>query len=180
MDTRQRSWPRIWLMTDERMGDGLCGAIDRVPERAGVVVRHYSLGAEDRAELAERIAQIARRRGLVVAVAGDVDLAERVGAELVHNPGSDPGQLPFSRSVHSVEEAEAAKADGAALAFVSPVFATCSHPGAPLLGEKQASMIARAAGVPAIALGGMNAANFGAVKNAGFYGWAGIDAWLRD
>ena len=180
MDTRQRSWPRIWLMTDERMGDGLWGAIDRMPEGAGIVVRHYSLRAEDRAELAERIAQIARERGLVVAVAGDVDLAERVGAELVHNPRTDRGRLPFSRAVHSFDGAEAARVEGAALVFVSPVFSTKSHPGAPALGEKQAAMIARAAGVPAIALGGMNAANFDAVKDAGFYGWAGIDAWLRD
>src|SRR5439155_26981070 len=36
--------PRLWLMTDERQGDGLWAALERMPRGAGVVFRHYSLG----------------------------------------------------------------------------------------------------------------------------------------
>ena len=87
--------------------------------------------------------------------------------------------LPFSRSVHNDAEARLAKADAAALVFVSPVFPTRSHPGAPALGIDEAGRLARIAGVPAIALGGMDRERFAALAERGFYGWAAIDAWLN-
>ena len=97
MDSRQRDWPRAWLMTDERMGDALWPAIDRLPEgEAGIVVRHQALEPSMRSALAARIATICRSRGLVLAIAGDGALARDVGADLVHNPG-EAGSLPHSR-----------------------------------------------------------------------------------
>ncbi len=101
-----------------------------------------------------------------------------MGADLIHNPPDVPADIPFSKAVHSIEEAEAAARVGASLVFVSPVFATRSHPGAPALGPEHAERIAEAAGAPAIALGGMDARRFAELE--GFYGWAGIDAWLGD
>jgi thiamine-phosphate pyrophosphorylase len=180
MDSRQRSWPRIWLMTDERMGDRLWEAIERLQRGAGVVLRHYSLPPEAREELARRLAVMARLRDLTLSIAGDVELARRCGAQIVHNPIGDAGELPFSRAVHNAEEARGANAEGAALVFVSPVFPTRSHANAAALGVEQAAGIAMAAGVPAIALGGVNAENFAELDRTGFYGWAGIDAWLHD
>ena len=181
MTARQRDWPRAWLMTDERLGEKLWTAIDRLAiKHSGIVLRHYSLAEDVRAELARRIADICHRRSLALAVAGSEDLALTVGADLVHNPSEPPLRLPFSRSVHSVDEAEAARADGAVIVFVSPIFPTSSHPGAKPLGRPLARRIAQAAGVPAIALGGMDARKFARVQRDGFYGWAGIDAWLGD
>jgi thiamine monophosphate synthase len=181
MTVRQTDWPRAWLMTDERMGEGLWTAIDRLPmKHSGIVFRHYSLADEVRATLARRIADICHRRGLALAVAGNENLAVTVGANLVHNPPAPPLSLPFSRSIHSIDEAEAACTDGAAIVFVSPVFPTSSHPDAKPLGRPLARRIALAAGAPAIALGGMNALKFAGLKRDGFYGWAGIDAWLGD
>ena len=177
MKARQQSWPRIWLMTDERMGERLWEAVERLPEGAGIVFRHYSLPAEQRAKLAEQLAESAKKRGITFAVAGDVELAKRTRAQLVHNPTCDTTGLPWSRSVHSLEEAEAAK--GAALVFVSPIYATRSHPGQEPLGPGLAAKIAREAGVSAVALGGMDAEKFAQLEREGFYGWAGIDAWLR-
>ena len=112
------------------------------------------------------------------AVAGDLDMAQAVGADLIHNPADIEADIPFSKSVHSLEDAEATARIGASLVFVSPVFATRSHPGAPALGLDRAKRLAEAAGAPAIALGGMNARRFAELE--GFYGWAGIDAWLSD
>lgn len=179
MKDRQQSWPRLWLMTDERMGDRLWDAIGRMPPGAGIVFRHYSLSRPAREELARRIGSAIRKRRITLGIAGDVELAERLGAEIVHNPAA-PTSVPFSRAVHSLEEVDSAKAEGAALVFVSPVYATSSHPGGEPLGPKRAAEIAGAAGLPAIALGGVNARNFPALKREGFYGWAGIDAWLGD
>ncbi|NUT00091.1 MAG: thiamine phosphate synthase [Sphingomonas sp.] len=181
MTSRQTSWPRAWLMTDERMGGRLWEAIDRLPiKHSGIVFRHYSTAPDGRALLAERIADICHRRALALAVASDVALARAVDADLVHNPAEPPIGMRFSMSVHSMEEAEFAKASGAALVFVSPVRATRSHPGRKPLPRALARRIAAAAGAPAIALGGMNEWNFQRYEREGFYGWAGIDAWLGD
>lgn len=181
MTARQTPWPRAWLMTDEQMGEHLWEAIDRLPiEDAGIVFRHYAMRPDARAVLARRIADICKRRGLALAIAADANLARTLGADLVHNPPEVPADLPFSRSVHSMTEAEAAKADGAALVFVSPIFPTGSHPDRKPLGVVLARRIASTAGVPAIALGGMTDHKFPRLEREGFIGWAGIDAWLGD
>ena len=180
MDTRQTGWPHCWLMTDERMGDRLWEAIHRLPiGDGGVVVRHYSLPPIKRTELAERIAGLCRKRGLLLSVARDAELARATGAELVHDPDRVPEDLPFSRPVHDLDEARRAKAEGAALVFVSPVHETRSHPDAKPLSREMAKKIVRTVGCPAIALGGMDARNFPRAEKDGFYGWAAIDAWIR-
>ena len=180
MTRSQRLWPREWLMTDERMGDRLWEAIQRPQHaRGGVVLRHYGLPVEQREVLARRIADICARRRLTLAVDRDPDLARWIGADLVHNPREPMADLPFSRSVHSIESARSARAEGAALVFVSPVRKTRSHPGQQPLGKAKAERIAREAGVPAIALGGMDRLAYMGMRDA-FYGWAGIDAWLRE
>ena len=166
-------------MTDERMGDRLWAAIDRLPiKHSGIVFRHYQTAPDARAMLARRIADICHRRNVALAIAADVELARALGADLVHNPPELPLDLPFSRAVHSLEDAEAARTDGAALVFISPVYPTSSHPGQKPLYPALALKIARASGVPAIALGGMDALKSARLERDGFYGWAGIDAWL--
>jgi thiamine monophosphate synthase len=166
-------------MTDERLGDRLWNAIDHLPKHtSGIVFRHYSLVGEARQALGHRVAIKAADRGITLAVAGDPDLAVKLGASLVHNPPRLPCPLPFSRSVHSLDEAKRAQTDCAALVFVSPIHETSSHPGQPALGASLESEIAEAAAVPALALGGMDARNFADLPSGSFYGWAGIDAWI--
>ena len=178
MTARQTVWPRTWLMTDERLGIRLWEAIDRLPKDSGIVFRHYALAPAERLDLAREVASACRARGFTLAVVGDIDMARAVGADLIHNPPDVPDGIPFSKALHSLEEAEAAARVGASLVFVSPVFATRSHPNAPALGPGRAIRLAEAAGAPAIALGGMNAQRFAELE--GFCGWAGIDAWLGD
>ena len=179
MAANQPPWPRDWLMTDERMSERLWEAIGRVPAgTGGIVFRHYSLGLEERLELGKRIAEVAHARKLVMAVAADSRLAEQLGARLVHNP-LEPSELPSSRSVHNEREARAAREEGAALVFVSPIYPTRSHPDAPALGTERAARLAKLAACPAIALGGMTFGRFWELGDD-FHGWAGIDAWLQD
>ena len=125
----------------------------------------------------EEVARACLARGLMLAVAGDVGLARRIGAAMVHNPVGEAKGLLVSRSVHDLREAEAARS--ADLVFVSPVFATRSHPGAEAIGIEGAMVLAKRSGVPAIALGGMDAERGEAAIRAGFHGWAGIDAWAE-
>lgn len=164
---RRHPVPRLWLMTDERMGDELWAALDALPRGAGVIFRHYA--APDRAGLMSRVARIARRRGLVLLGAGGLQ-----GPHGAHNAAS---RGLVSRSAHSRREALAA-ARSADLVFVSPVFPTRSHPGALALGPARLAAMIRGIGVPIIALGGMNARRMRALKPLGVHGWAGIDAWI--
>jgi thiamine-phosphate pyrophosphorylase len=60
-------------------------------------------------------------------------------------------------------------------AFLSPVFATSSHPGAASLTPVRAAFIAAAAPVPVYALGGITARNAGLLAPA-FAGLAAITA----
>jgi thiamine-phosphate pyrophosphorylase len=180
MFARQTGWPRCWLMTDERMGDRLWDAIDRLPiGDGGVVVRHYGLAEEERRLLAERVARVCEKRGLMLAIARDQGLAIRLNAELLHNPQAVPAGLPFSRPVHNLAEAERARSEGARLVFVSPIHPTRSHPGTKPLSRETAKKIVKTVGCPAIALGGMDARNFVRAEKDGFYGWAAIDAWIQ-
>ena len=178
MAANQSPWPREWLMTDERCGDQLWQAIEALPWGAGIVFRHYGTPLHERAALAERVASLCRDRGLVLAIAGNVELAQALNAAMIHNPVGNPALVPVSRSAHSPKEAAAACSSGASLIFLSPVYATRSHPGRQPLPRDTAQRIVADCPVPVIALGGMNRARFGERQADGFYGWAGIDAWL--
>ena len=170
--------PRLWLMTDERLGDRLWEAIDRLPQgKAGIVFRHYKTEQKARLVLARRVAALCGGRQLTLSVARDVNLASDLDAGLVHNPTQATGRMPFSRAVHSIHEATAARDEGAALIFIAPVYATRSHPDRKPLGVEAAIQLAAAAGVPAIALGGLNRERFAPLQDT-FHGWAAIDAWL--
>jgi len=88
-----------------------------------------------------------------------------------------PGLL--SVSVHNTGAMIAARRAGVDVIFLSPVFPTRSHPGAPTLGPMRFATLARLARCPVIALGGMNAARFRRLKPLGAYGWAAIDALIN-
>lgn len=167
--------PRLWLMTDERIGDALWPALEALPRGAGVVFRHYRTPLAGRRHLFAKVARIARRRGLVLIRAGDVWLGQ--GEAGVHAGRKHEHGLKTA-SAHSRREAITEVRAGADLLFVSPVFATRSHPGAPALGVRHARQIVQDLPVCAVALGGMTPARGAALMRAGFWGWAAIDAWL--
>ena len=163
--------PHLWLMTDDRMGDSLWKALERLPRGSGVVFRHYGLGLAERRALFAKVANVSRRRGLLLVRAG----AERLGREDgVHGRR---GRGIRTRAAHSRREAVAGIRAGADMLFVSPVFATRSHPGARALGRARLGLMIRNLPVPVIALGGMNGRRAASLQPLGIYGWAAIDAW---
>jgi len=163
-----RRHPRLWLITDERQGDTLWTALERLPRGSGIVFRHYTLSATRRRALFAKVRAIARRRDLLLVVAG----GPLAGGDGVHNRR---GAGIRTASAHNLRELRAAERAGADLVFLSPVYATRSHPGGKSLGRRRFALIAHQARVPVIALGGMNAERFRTLGGA--YGWAGIDAW---
>jgi thiamine-phosphate pyrophosphorylase len=168
--------PRIWMMTDERQGEGLWRGLLRMPRGAGVIVRHKSLTPAERRLLYTKVRALGRRRGLVVLLADTNRVARRWGADGSHNRCAGPPRVGTA-SAHNLKEIRAAERSGAGAFLLSPVFATRSHPGAPALGPLRFAALARATNLPVIALGGMTTRRARRVMALGAYGWAGIDAF---
>jgi thiamine-phosphate pyrophosphorylase len=159
-------------MTDERMGDSLWTALARLPRGSGVVFRHYGLGLAARRALFAKVAKVSRRRGLILVRAGETRLG-RDEAGVHGRRGAGLRTWP----AHSRREAVAAIRGGADMVFVSPIFATRSHPGGRALGRVGLGLMISGLGVPVIALGGMDARRAAGLQQLGIYGWAAIDAW---
>lgn len=162
---RRGGLPRLWLFSDAaRLPDPLAAAA-RLPRGAGVVARGL-----DPAVLAA-LARLARRRGLALVVAADgrAGVALRGGLHLPDRRASRhllplllarragaPGAwltLAAHGGAGAVARARRLRAD---LVFLSPVFPTASHPGAPALGPLRWALAARRFGRRAVAaLGGV-------------------------
>ena len=174
MPRRHPALPACWLMTDERQGEALWPALARLPKGGGVVFRHYRLPPPERRAVFDRVRRIARARRLVLVLAGPPRLARAWRADGAHSrsPHAPDGRLLRTAPAHDRREVIAAA--GADLVFLSPVFATRSHPGAPVLGRAGFHALAREARAPVAALGGMTAR---AARSLGGVRWAAIDAW---
>jgi thiamine-phosphate pyrophosphorylase len=176
MHARHPELPRLWLMTDERQGDGLFAAIGRLPPGSGIVFRHKATPAGARRALFEQVKRLARRRDLILLLAADEAVARRWGADGAHHRRPGPPRAGTAPA-HDLREIRAAERSGAAAIFLSPLHATRSHPGAPALGRMRFAALVRTTRLPVIALGGVDRASGVMAMRVGAWGWAGIDAW---
>jgi thiamine-phosphate pyrophosphorylase len=172
---RNRRWPKIWLMTDPRFDDDLLPAIRRLPLGSGVIFRHYTLEHQDRRRLFRAVRHICRQRGHKLLLAGPELLALRWQADGFHSRRYQArSRLPRSAPVHDRAELQEALRSGAELIFLSPLFATASHPGGRALGRLAFNALAKQAGGRlVIALGGMTRNK---ARGLPVHGWAAIDA----
>jgi thiamine-phosphate pyrophosphorylase len=164
-----RAMPRLWLMSDTRMGADFLPAVRRLPKGSGLVFRHYGLSRQEREALLAHVQRIAKARRLV--------LIDRLANH--SHPHLKP-HLPRTANVHNRRELVAARRRGATAIFISPLYPTRTHPDARILGRLgfiRLAVEARKYGLVPIALGGMNAARFARLTPYA-YGWAGIDAFI--
>ena len=177
---RSHPLPKIWLMTDERLGDDLLPAIQRLPAQSGVIFRHYHLDAAARKFLFGQVMRMCRRRGHVLLLAGDERTAMRWHADGFHQRSQRASRLLHSAPVHDAREIAGIKAARPDLLFLSPVYATNSHPGARPLGPLSFNRLAKLASSSGIiALGGMNRRNAQMLLPRLIHGWAAIDAFKK-
>jgi thiamine-phosphate pyrophosphorylase len=171
--------PALYFFTDPARTPDPAVIAERLPRGTAVVYRHF--GAADRARWARRLSRICRARGLLLLIAADPELAARVGADGVHWPEARlrPGRCGrlVTVSAHSTEGVARAAAAGVDACVLGPVFPTRSSSGRTPLGLFRASQIARGAGVPIIALGGINADTGARLVGRGFAGLAAVDAF---
>jgi thiamine-phosphate pyrophosphorylase len=160
--------PRLFLVSDQSRQADVVAVARRLASGSGVILRHY--GDPGRDALAARLAQVAAARHLVLIVAADWRLAARIGAAGIHLPEAMArhavlapvlGWIRRRRALltiaaHSPAALAQARRLGASAAIVSPVFATASHPGARTIGAVRFAQWSRRAGLPMVALGGMN------------------------
>jgi thiamine monophosphate synthase len=92
-----------------------------------------------------------------------------------HLPENVPGRA-IGRSVHSVDAALRAEADGCEYVVAGSVFPTASHPGGPTGGLQLLRDITTAVRIPVIAIGGIKATNARSCIDAGARGVAVISA----
>ena len=169
-----RKLPKIWMMTDPRIGDGLLAAVRKLPSGSGVVFRHYARPKEERRALFARVRRICRQRGHILLVAGEFIQ----GGDGVHGGAGRRHAGICTIPVHNVREIRRAIRLGADLVFLSPLYATRSHPGARPLGLSRFNSLAKLARpAKVIALGGMTRARAAMLKPHILYGWAAIDAF---
>jgi thiamine-phosphate pyrophosphorylase len=169
--------PRLVVICDWAQGASwLFGALERLsPLGPAVAVQHRHPEAAGRQFLEEArlLAALCARTGMPLFVNGRLDVALLVEAHLhlpAHGPSPDDVRphLPRGRWVSAAvhDEAEAARATGAALALVSPVFGAGSKPGdaRPPLGPAGFCRLRAALSCPAYALGGVSAERAQAIR----------------
>lgn len=174
-----KNMPSIWLVTDERVPSAvLLASAARLPRgQGGILFRHYRTGSCERRELFDQVAKVARRRRLVLLLAGPARQAAAWGADGWHGRGAGGTARPMlhSTAVHDVRELRAAERAGADFVFLSPLFATQSHPGGSVLGRVSFAALARGARMPVMALGGVCVGHWRMLMGLGASGWAAID-----
>lgn len=172
---RRQTLPLLWLLSDARNDAALEDALARLPPGSGFVFRHYHLGEAERRARFDGLAKASRAVGHRVILADRAERAHAWGADGVYG---SPGRLAPSDALlrlataHDGAEIQAAVARGADGVFLSPVFATRSHPDAMTLGVHGFHVLAQQSGVPVIALGGMNAQR---ARELDWPRWAAID-----
>ena len=175
-----RALPRAWFLTDPDRTKNLLAIISRLPRGWGVIYRHF--GADNRLVVGAALARACRRRGLVLLVSADPELATAIRADGVHWPEARLRGVR-KRSPHFIETASAHSRAGLARAYAlsldaaifSTVFPSRSPSASRAMGPLRFRLIARVAPLPVYALGGVNDRN-AARAMSGAAGWAAIDA----
>ncbi len=190
-----RRWhtPCLMLITDRARlrGRPLEEVASQAVEGGASVVqlREKGLPTGELYDLAITLRAVLRGRALLL-VNDRVDVALMAGADGVHLPEhSLPGRAVremvgegciLGRSVHSVDAAVRAEAEGADFVQIGAVYETASKPEGAPGGIELVRAVAEAARLPVIAVGGITAENVAEVVEAGADGVAVIGAILDE
>ncbi len=183
--------PIVALVTDRNLAGGPDALVDAVARAVDngvnlVQMREKDLPDAVQLALAQRLREVTNGKALLF-VNDSVSIAEASGADgvqLTENSRSIASAraraarpLLIGRSVHGVDAAREAAAQGADLLVVGTVYDSPTHPGQPPAGVGLVGWCAQS-GVPVLGIGGITEENAVAVVHAGASGVAVISAIL--
>jgi thiamine-phosphate pyrophosphorylase len=157
---------------------------------SAVQVREKDLGAADLATLCRRLRPLTLDAEALLIVNDRVDVALAVGADAVQRTSTSLSvrdmiavadkRLHIGASVHALQEAIDAESQGADWVVFGPVYDTPSkRVYGPAQGLTRLEAVARAVGVPVVAIGGITPERVAEVRAAGAAGVAVISAILE-
>lgn len=165
--------PPLFSLTDPARTPDPTRLARTLPKGTGLIYRHY--GADDRQDIADGLAHISARRGLVLLIANDALLARAVGADGVHWPEANLTEARKWRgafnimtcSAHSRLALRHANRAGVTAALLSAIYPSGSPSAGPPIGPRRFRQLARGANLPVYALGGVTGDNAGQVAPVG-------------
>ena len=157
-----------------------------LPAGSGIIYRHFGeVHARERAQLLRRISH---DNGLVLLIGEDEGLADEIGADGVHLRETSldrAGAIArpdwiVTAACHGAEAMKRAEGQkGLAAVLLSPVFASASPStqGVAPLGRRGVQILAEAASLPVIALGGITCDTIEQLHDCGLSGVAAVEAF---
>ncbi len=144
-----------------------------------VMLRVRELPARLALEMGLELRRLTRAAGALLSVNPYPALAEWCEADALHLPESAPPYTPpapmmLGRSVHSVEAARRAEAEGCQYLLVGTIYPSRSHPGKPPEGLELLRAARQAVSIPLIAVGGITPERVSECLQAGAQGVAVI------
>ena len=155
--------PPVLAFTDPWRGAAPLDLAACLPAGWGLVYRHF--GAPDRNATANRLAWLARRRGLILLIGADPVLAARVGADGVHWPQARAGEARhwagrfrlMTASAHHASDLLGPQPRAIDARVLSTVFPSDSPSAGQAMGAIRFRMICHRSDMPVYALGGVTA-----------------------
>lgn len=182
--TPEKPLPRLLFVTDPVRTPDPEAVASRLPRGFGVVYRAF--GVPDAVERARRLREIASRRGLLLLIGADAELAAACDADGIHLPErlvSDAGALRAANpgwtitcAAHGLEAAQAAFEAGCDAVLASTVFPSHSPSAGTPMGAEGFRAFVEAAPLPVYALGGVNVETAPELIGSGAAGLAMVDA----
>jgi len=179
-----RRLPPLILVTDPDRTPDPVALAGRLPRGCGVIFRGF--GREGARDTALRLAAVARRRGLVLLIGADAPRAPGAGAHLPERMAHRAAALKRARpnvlvtvAAHSRPALVRARRAGADAALLSTVFESRSPLAGRPLGPLRFAALARRAGLPVYALGGVETKNAPRLKGSGAAGLAMVEGLVR-
>ena len=165
--------PPILYLSDPHRGADPCSVAKHMLRGWGLIYRHF--GASDRQSVAKQLAETARRRGLILLIAADPQLARGAGAHGVHWPEAGAEEALkwrgtfnlMTASAHSRSGAERLSAFGIDAVIRSAVFTSASPGSGHPIGAPAFRREAKRARLPYYGLGGLNAHNAHEIASQG-------------
>ena len=172
--------PPLILVTDPDRTPDPVALAERLPPGSGLIFRGF--GRKGAAKTARQLAEIARRRGLILLIGANALRAPAAGVHLPERMAHRAAALKRARpgatvtvAAHSAAALVRARRAGAHAALLSTVFESRSPSASRPLGAVRFAALVRRAGLPVYALGGVTTKNAPRLLGSGAAGLAMVE-----